>query len=41
MDRDQTLPAWPNLVQLLLEHFLSALLSSKRGEEREIFFWGG
>ena len=34
MDRDRTLPTWPNLLQLLLEHFSDALLSSRRGEGR-------
>ena len=32
MDRDRTLPAWPDLLQLPLEYFLDTLLSSRRGE---------
>ena len=34
MARDRTLPAWPDPLRLLLEYFLDAPLSSKRGERR-------
>ena len=39
MARDRTLPAWPDPLRLLLEYFLDAPLSSKRGEGRGLFFF--
>ena len=39
MAQDRTLPAWPDPLRLLLEYFLDAPLSSKRGEGRGFFFF--
>ena len=39
MDRDRTLPAWPDLLQLLLEYFLDMSLHSGRGEGEVLFLF--
>ena len=39
MARNQTLPAWPDLLLLLLEYFPDVPLSSKRGGGRGFFFF--
>ena len=39
MDRDRTLPAWPNLLQLLSEYFLDMSLHSRRGEGEVLFLF--
>ena len=41
MARNQTLPAWPDLLLLLLEYFPDVPLSSKRGGGRGFFFFLG
>ena len=40
MDRDQTLPDWIDLLQLLLKYFLDTSLNSRRGKGF-FFFFGG
>ena len=39
MDRDQTLPTWTDLLQLLLKYFLGISLHFRRGERRGFFFF--
>ena len=39
MDRDRTLPAWPDLLQLLSEYFLDMSLHSGRGEGEVLFLF--
>jgi len=39
MARDQTLLAWPNLLQLLLEYFPGTPLSFKIGGGKGFFFF--
>ena len=39
MARDRTLPAWPNLLQLLLEYFPGTPLSFKIGGGKGFFFF--
>ena len=39
MDRDQILPDWTDLLQLLLKYFLDTTLNSGRGKGFFFFFW--